>query len=336
MKRLKLILPILAVILLSGCKKVFFEEEPANNPEALFENVWETFNTDYAIFDERGVDWDQQYDIYRSQVSSSTTDSELETVLQQLLGSLDDGHVSLSVPNKPVFNGNQIINQRIDNELFNIDLIKNNYLEPGYEGDYDEGNLYGWIGNVGYWAVKFDGDNLEATTDILNQFSSADGLILDLRHNQGGDFTRAYSNFGPFTSQVRYTHRSKTKNGTGPNDFSSWYVWNVSPAGTHFNKPIVLLTDRYTISAGERFTLALRTLPNLTQMGDTTSGALSTKIGKEMANGWFYSVSTQKIESHDGQYFEGVGIPPQIYVKNTITEINAGQDKTLEEAISQF
>lgn len=336
MKRLKYILPIIAIVFLSGCEKILFEEEPANNVEALFENVWQTFNTDYAVFDERGVDWDQQYAIYRPQVSISTTESELETILQQLLGSLDDAHVSLSVPNKPVFNSNHIINERIDHELFDINVIKNSYLKPGYVDNYDDGNIYGWIDNVGYWAVKFESDNLNETENILQYFSSADGLILDLRHNSGGDMTYPFTNFGPFTSQERFTHRSKTKNGTEPNDFSNWYNWNVSPSGTYFNKPVVVLTDRYTVSAGERFALALRTLPNVIFMGDTTSGALSTKIGKEMANGWFYSVSPQKIESNDGLYFEGIGIPPDVFVKNTKSEMEAGQDKTLEEAISKF
>ncbi len=336
MKRLKFILPIVAVVLFSACEKVFFEPEPENNPEAIFENLWNTFKTDYANFDLRGVDWEQQYAIYRPQVTSATTDTELETVLQQLLATLNDGHVSLCVPNKVVFNSNRIINERIDHELFDLDLIKSNYLQSGFKETYEGANVYGWIGNVGYWFMKYQSDNYDETADILQSFSSADGLIIDMRHSSGGDFTFTFNNFGPFTTEQRFTHRSKTKTGTGPDDFGDWHNWTVYAGGTYFDKPIVVLTDRYTISAAERYLLALRTLPNVTFLGDTSSGGISTKVGKELANGWFYSVAPQKVETHDGMNFEGMGIPPNIYVKNTMNEITAGQDRTLEAAVAQF
>ena len=109
MKKQIFTIAIIAAVLLSGCKKVFFEPEPENNPEALFEYLWNRFSTDYANFDERGVDWNQQYDIYRPQVTMATTDVELEDIFKQLLRSLNDGHVSLSLPNKPIYISNKIL-----------------------------------------------------------------------------------------------------------------------------------------------------------------------------------------------------------------------------------
>lgn len=97
-----------------------------------------------------------------------------------------------------------------------------------------------------------------------------------------------------------------------------------------------MLTDRYTTSAGERAVMAFKTLPNLTHMGDTNSGAIATKIGKELANGWYYSLVTQKTEFRDGISYEGPGLPPDIFVKNTAGEMAAGQDRTLEEALALF
>lgn len=331
-----ILLSLMVLMLLTSCEKVFFEPQPENNPEALFENLWTTFKTDYAVFKERGVNWDDQYTIFRSQVTSETTDAELENIFRQMLRKLDDGHVSLTVPNKPIFVSNRIIDERIDHDIFDMDVIKDNYLTPGFKETYNGANIYGKIGNIGYWWIKHQSDNYLETEDILQQFNTADGLIIDLRHSGGGDLTYTITEFGQFTAEKRFSHRSKTKNGTGPNDFSEWYSWNVTPSGEYFDKPIVVIFDRYTISAAERHVLSLRTLPNVTFVGDTTSGGISTKIGKELANGWFYSISPQKVESHDGKYFEGVGIPPDIYIKNTMTEINAGQDRTLDKALDQF
>ena len=336
MNKAKLIFLLSVAMVFTSCEKVFFEPQPENNPEALFEELWTTFKTDYAVFDERGVDWDHQYTIFRPQVTPATTDTELENIFKQMLRTLDDGHVSLTVPNKPIFVSNQIIDERIDDEIFNLDVIKINYLEPGFKETNNGANIYGKIGNIGYWWIKYQSDNYLETDEILNHFDAVDGLIIDLRHSGGGDLTYTITEFGRFTSEQRFSHRSKTKNGTGPVDVSEWYNWSVSPSGEYYDKPIVVLIDRYVISAAERHVLSLRTLPNVTFVGDTTSGGLSTKVGKELANGWFYSISPQKVESHDGQYFEGVGIPPDIYVKNTMTEINAGQDLTLEKALDQF
>lgn len=190
--------------------------------------------------------------------------------------------------------------------------------------------------SIGYLHLSWISDNMLYMSNILDYFSQADGLIVDMRHNGGGNFTYAFSEFGRFTDEERFVYRSKTKNGTGPDDYTDWYDWNIYPSGEYFKKPLVLLTDRYTISAGERLVMAYKTLPNLVHLGDTTSGAIATKIGKELANGWYYSLVTQKTEFRDGISYEGSGIPPDIHVKNTMEEMEAGQDRALEEALAQF
>lgn len=79
--------------------------------------------------------------------------------------------------------------------------------------------------------------------------------------------------------------------------------------------------------------MILKSLPNITHLGDTTNGAFATKLGKELANGWDYSLVSQQLEYRDGIDYEGTGMPPDIYMKNTLDEINQEQDKTLEEAL---
>jgi C-terminal processing protease CtpA/Prc len=80
--------------------------------------------------------------------------------------------------------------------------------------------------------------------------------------------------------------------------------------------------------------MILKTLPNVTHLGDTTNGAAATKLGKELANGWDYSIVSQQLKFHDGIDYEGTGMPPDIYMKNSIEEIANGQDKILEAALN--
>ena len=57
MKKLTYIVLVISVFASTSCEKAIFEPDPENNPEALFVNLWTSFNTDYAGFEERGVDW---------------------------------------------------------------------------------------------------------------------------------------------------------------------------------------------------------------------------------------------------------------------------------------
>jgi carboxyl-terminal processing protease len=320
-----------------SCDSVF-EAEPENNPEAIFENFWKTFDEEYAVFEERGVDWDDQYVAFRPEVSASTTDDELFAILAQMVLPLDDGHVSVTAPGREIFFANKVRRQKIDDELFNLDIIMQNYLEPGFEIGEDTSYVYGKIKgeNVGYIFFKYVGDNFFVLDDFLDSYSEVNGYIIDLRHNDGGDFTYCFSEMGRLVDQERFAFRSRTKNGKGDEDFTEPYDWYVKPEGDYVDKPIVVLTDKYTISAGERAVMGFRVLPNVTVVGDTTNGAHSTMIGRELANGWFYSLATQKVHLEDSLSYEGIGLIPDVRLVNTIDEVNAGTDRVLGYAVDQL
>ena len=334
MKKLIYISLALSFFMIS-CEEQLFEAEPENNPVGIFEELWSTFDEEYGVFEERGVDWDEQYTIYKPMVTLNTTDDELFDIIKLMLNKLDDGHVQMTVPNKQFYFANNFYRNKIDDDLFNLDLIENSYFTSETKKLAEDHMTLGWIGDVGYvharWIFTF-----EYTNDFLDYFADAKGLIIDLRHDGGGDFTWVYSQFGRLTQEERYVCRSKTKNGPGKDDYTEWYDWYLEPKGEFFDKPIVCLTDPYTISAAERMAYIFKALPNAIQMGDATNGSIGTKIGRELANGWKFTIVTQKIESFDGKFYEGVGIPPDVYIKNTMDEMNQGIDKTLETAIERL
>jgi hypothetical protein len=325
------------LIILQGCSSIF-EAEPANNPEAIFEDFWKTFNDSYAVFEERHVDWDDQYAGFRPSVTANTSDDELFAILTQMVAPLNDGHVTVTAPGREVFFGNKIRRQKIDDELFNLDVIKQNYLEPGFEVGEEDSYVYGKIKgeNVAYIFFKYVGDNFFVLDDFLEQYGDVNGYIIDLRHNDGGDFTYCYSEMGRLVDQERFAFRSRTKNGTGENDYTDWFEWYVKPSGEYIDKPLMVLSDRHTISAGERAVMGFRVLPNVTVVGDTTNGAHSTLVGRELANGWFYSIATQKVRLDDSLSYEGIGLPPDVRLINTIDEVNAGVDGVLGYAVDQL
>ena len=331
-----LLLIVLSLLALgiSSCRKTFFEPEPSAQPEAIFEDFRTSFQENYGPFSERGIDWQAQYDHFRPMVNANSTDDELHAIITQMIAPLNDGHVNITAPGRPVFNSNRYFNERIDDALFNLQVIKQHYLTAGFERAEEDDYVYGRMPNgIAYIYFRFVGSNWNAMQEVLDKYPDAKGLVVDLRHNLGGDFTYAFSNMGRLTDRQRPVFRSQTKNGPAADAFTPWHQWHLQPDGAFWNKKIIVLTDRYTISAGERATMAFRTLPNATLVGDTTNGAHSTMIGRELANGWKYTIATQKVLMPDGKSYEGIGIAPDILVRNDLKDLQNGKDAVLEKAI---
>jgi carboxyl-terminal processing protease len=326
---MKKLLPLLAFLWI-GCEKSF-EPLPDRNPEAIFEELWSTFDREYAPFEERGVDWRQQYEKFRPKVSSTTTDQELADVLRALLSTLDDGHVTLTVPNSEIFNSNKVFREKQDDDLFSLNLVKT-YLQSNAVRGEDDAYLYGKLKgeNISYIYFEHVGENFNVMPSFLE--SDADGFIVDLRHNQGGDFTYSFPAISHFSAQRRLVFKSKTIDGI--NSFTPWKEWYLEPGAKPILKPLVVLVDRYTISAAERTVMAFKTLPQVTILGDTTSGAHGTMVGRELSNGWFYSLVPQKVLMPDGLSYEGKGIAPHLAIKNTKVGMAGGKDEVLEQAIA--
>ncbi|MBP9549793.1 MAG: S41 family peptidase [Chitinophagales bacterium] len=329
---------IFSIAILGSSCNLFFEEEPANDPVSVFEFIWQSFDDSYAPFEERNVNWDSLYLIYRPMVNANTDDDSLYNVITNMLAVLDDGHVQMTVPGKKYFFSNHIYNYQIDDALFDLSVIENNYLDNGFIKDDSEypGFVFGTINNnITYVNFSYIADNLDVMNDVLDNYDTK-GLIIDLRHNSGGDFTWAFSNMNRLIQNRTLVFTSKTKNGIGENDYTDWYDWYIEPQTPYYSKKVVLLTDRYTISAGERTAMIFKTMPNAIVIGDTTNGAHSTMIGRELANGWYYTLPTQKVKFADCISYEGIGVIPDIYFKNELSDIENGIDKCLEKAIAEF
>ncbi|NJB72339.1 hypothetical protein GGR42_002830 [Saonia flava] len=72
----------------------------AKDPKYNFEILWNTFNEQYVYFKERNIDWKKIYEKYEPQVTSETTPLELYLIFEKMLGELNDGHVSINLPDE--------------------------------------------------------------------------------------------------------------------------------------------------------------------------------------------------------------------------------------------
>ena len=149
-----------------------------------------------------------------------------------------------------------------------------------------------------------------ATSDVqkfLREFNYDDiqGAVIDLRNNGGGylheadSLTRLFINYGP-TVQVK----NPNKEVEVLNSFRSNKVWN---------KPLIVLVNKYSASASEIFAGAMQDYNRALVIGQTTFGKGSVQRFKNTNNG--------QIKLTDSLYYRVTGMPTQIYGVEPTLEI---------------
>lgn len=333
----KLSLIIIALIAFSSCKKTLLEPEVSNDPITNFEELWKGYDEWYGLFDVKGVDWQSIHDTYRPLVTDQTSDAELMEIFHSMIDPLNDSHVFIiTTENEPRIESGIFDSLKVQTD-FSLDVVQQHYVSDfkHYGAAVDYGTL---PGNVGYIHLgdfipseKFYEDALD---QIFSELQSTNGIVIDIRDNPGGNDATAQYVAGRFAAERKLYMTTRKKEGPSHNDFTPPFEWYVEASGkSQYTKPIVLLTSRWTGSAGETFTLAMNQLSNVTQLGDYTGGAFSDNISRELPNGWFYFISIGDYRAADGASYEGIGIKPDVELVNSKEDILSGTDKELEKAM---
>ena len=325
-----------------GCEKIFFEDDPADTPEDNFEIFWSGFNKFYPFFEIKNIDWDSIYTLYRPKIKDGTTRAELQQVFTSMIKLMDDYHVKLVTEDGII----QSKSFPSSSEYYSASRIyPQNYLNS-FQSNQQNINYWSVINsNIGYISINtfgtkgnnpfvFSDDSFLVIDKILEEFKNKEGIIIDLRWNAGGYPSNVETVVNRFADEKRLYISVCSKNGLGHNDYSNWLNYYIEPKGLfQYKKPLVVLTSRLTGSAAEWFTLAIKTLPYATTIGDTTAGGFSPQITREMPNGWSFCLSTKIVMSAEKIIYEGIGIPPDIPVQNKKNDFDNKRDSILERAI---
>ncbi len=77
----------------------------------------------------------------------------------------------------------------------------------------------------------------------------------------------------------------------------------------------------------------MRTLPQVTVVGDTTGGGSGNPVYRELPNGWTSRVPRWLEFTSDFEPFEGVGLAPDIWVSTPDALLESGTDRIFETAV---
>jgi hypothetical protein len=337
--KIRISILIFIIIAFCGCEKMFFKDDISNSPVNNFEMFWSDFDKFYPSFGIKHINWDSVYSINRPEITDRTTGIELFNILSGMIRPFKDGHVTL------VSNYGKCNSYSMPPEYYsNMRMYPQSYLSSF---EINNSNISYWPlkdYNIGYISINtfnvksgtfvYSDNSFLLIDDIIKQFKEKDGLIIDLRWNGGGLPANVETIVNRFADKKRLYLKLHSKNGPGEDDFSGWIDYYIEPKGSEqFLKPVVVLTSKSTGSAAEWFTLAMKTLPNTTVVGDTTTGCFSPKVERELPNGWSFTLSSKIAVSADMVQYEGFGIPPDYTVLNTKNELDNKRDAMLEKGI---
>jgi C-terminal processing protease CtpA/Prc len=266
----------------------------------------------------RFADW---HDVYHNReigyarlVFPNMSDEALFNVCARMLRELNDPHVGLIAP------GRFVSSYGGSNEDFSLQKIRDNLTSGGINtyrnflfDTFAEESRIGYIYIESFTNDPPDPEHHnwgKAIDNIIAALADTEAIVLDVRNNRGGDLVIMEYIAARFASSQRDYLKARMKNGPGRNDFSAPRTHTIRPVSFSYTKPIVLLTNNGTTSAAEWLTMALRTQNHVTHVGTRTCGAFSVRITRPMVNGWFYSISAERVTDMNGRVYEGIGISP--------------------------
>ncbi|MFW5940410.1 MAG: S41 family peptidase [Chloroflexota bacterium] len=181
---------------------------------------------------------------------------------------------------------------------------------------------------IGYIRVpSFGGDsdaNILTAIEMLEEERALEGLVVDVRHNPGGNSDRdiaifAEGDFG-LTGPLRADATQSIYRIRGP------VKWNETT-------PVAVLIDGASASASEYFATAMQQSGRATLVGMPTAGNTEGISGFNLADGSLIRLAVMTLQLPDGSTLEGVGVQPDVRVPLGEWGLRQQPDVQLQTAI---
>lgn len=177
--------------------------------------------------------------------------------------------------------------------------------------------------NVGYIQIQtFSATTSKQVKEKIKSFgANIDSVVIDLRNNTGGYLSAAYEIADYFIPKGSPIYQLKDKN-------NKVTKYNAKSGVLKVFKDISVLINNYSASASEVLTLALKESANATLVGTKSYGKGTVQETDNLSSGAMIKYTTAYWLSPKGNSINGIGINPDIEVKDT--------DKQLDTAVNLF
>lgn len=338
------------------CFKTGFSQSDNYKQMRLFNKLWKKVDKHYASFEIKEINWQEAYDKFKPKITPDLTQDQLIDTIELMLQPFNDGHVGVgklaffplrwakgfSVERESYFYS-EFKNDSIRRLLFkatNLTLMKYGFDSLPFGYNLDKNILdFSTSAEIGYIHVShMEGIGIRKTRilmkDFLKECQGFKAIIIDVRDNKGGLEKIGDQIAGAFINKKLHVSNDYKRLKNSHDSFSKPRPYYCKPISSNpFTGTIIILTNDRTRSAGENFVMSLMNLPNVTIIGDRTEGILgSAKIGF-LPYGWIYGATNYKILTPDGINYEDIGIQPDIFMQNKLSDIDQNNDPLIDQAI---
>ncbi|MEZ5471561.1 MAG: S41 family peptidase [Marinicella sp.] len=301
----------------------------------------ELMKAHYAYFDLYGVNWSQRVQQALDGLDTELSASKTFEVIKQLMQGIGDAHFFLNAEVDGesmlhVLGRSKTLRPALDKAFSQQQAIKdprkfrkawyrqyksnieNQILKGNYHYAANDALLWGKVGEIGYInmlrmiTLSRSGllqDDLKAFKEqmdvIMTKLQDTSALIIDVTTNSGGHDEVGLMMTGYFIEKPTRVY-SKKVYGSDQQE----QVIEAVPGHTNYQKPVFILTSDHTVSAAETFVMAMKNLPQVTQVGEITRGAFSDVLDKTLPNGWSVGISNEVYQDLDGLSWEAKGLLP--------------------------
>ena len=296
-----------------------------------FDALWEKFASVYPSFAYKGVDWRAQRTAYRGRAVRARSQDEFIAIAREMLEPLHDLHVWFIDPRGavvPTYRPATVANfdrNRWERALRDAGMVTK-------IGGMVEANVGGYpYLFISSWKTPADAATLDAA---LARAHDAPGLIIDVRTNSGGSDATALAILARFTPTPLVASYVQVRNGPAATDLDMPSPRIVQPHGAwQFTRPVVVIAGRAGFSATESFVAAMRTLPNVMVIGDTTGGASGNPVTFALNNGWQVTVPRWLEFGPDRVPIEGRGVAPNLPIPWLPSQYDSERDPLIDAAV---
>lgn len=183
-------------------------------------------------------------------------------------------------------------------------------------------------GGVGYIRLRQFGDDTEtairaATADLAKQ--GVKRIVLDLRDNPGGYLNAAVTVSSEFLAQGNVVEERSRH--------SESKMLTANPGGSLTDVKLIVLVNKGSASASEITAGALHDNGRATLVGETTFGKGSVQEVNNLADGTQLKITVAHWYTPKGINISKTGIKPDVEIKMTNDDYNAGRDPQLDKAL---
>lgn len=196
-------------------------------------------------------------------------------------------------------------------------------------------------GNIAYVALNtFNSEEVQkAFEEHLPEIRGSDGLIIDVRQNDGGSGVIAYNLLGYLTAgdfaPPQWKSRQYIPTLRVWGQAGGWYEpkpaqWAGKPNDSYL-KPVVMLIGPRSLSATDVFAETFQRMQRGKLVGEPTGGSTGDPLAFALPGGGSGRVATS---ADVGTGLVGRGVQPDILVLRTVRDFLAGHDAALSAAIA--